>query len=97
MWWPLAVRRQPARHAHRRALGIAQLLFSLPDKRLRGVHVIGDNACELVAAGLVGMTLGATCSTFVDTCFNFPSLSDLYKEAAYDSIDRVNRRDVYRP
>ena len=77
--------------------GLLKLLFSLPDEKLRGVHVIGDNACELIAAGLVAMTLGATCSTFIDTCFNYPSLSDLYKYAAYDAMGRIDRGDVYRP
>ena len=77
--------------------GLLKLLFSLPDERLRGVHVIGDDACELIAAGLVAMTLGATCSTFIDTCFNYPSLSDLYKYAAYDAMGRIDRGDVYRP
>jgi len=46
---------------------------------------------------LVATTLGATCSTFIDTCFNYPSLSDLYKYAAYDAMGRVRREDVYRP
>ena len=76
--------------------GLLKLFFSLPDQKLRGVHVIGDNACELIAAGLVAITLGATCSTFIDTCFNYPSLSDLYKYAAYDATSRVDRGDVYR-
>ena len=77
--------------------GLLKLLFSLPEERLLGVHVIGDNACELIAAGLVAMTLGATCSTFIDTCFNYPSLSDMYKYAAYDAMGRLRRGDVYRP
>jgi NAD(P) transhydrogenase len=77
--------------------GLVKLLFSVPDRKLRGVHVMGDDACELIAAGLVGMTLGATCATFIDTCFNFPSLSDLYKYAAYDAMDRLERGDVFRP
>jgi NAD(P) transhydrogenase len=77
--------------------GLVKLLFSLTDQRLLGVHVIGDNACELIAAGLVALTLGATCSTFVDTCFNYPSLSDLYKYAAYDAMGRMDRGDVFRP
>jgi len=46
---------------------------------------------------LAHCALGATCSTFIDTCFNYPSLSDLYKYAAYDALGRVDRGDVYRP
>lgn len=76
--------------------GLLKLLFSWPDEKLLGVHIIGENACEIISAGLVGMTLGATCSTFIDTCFNYPSLSDLYKYAAYDALGRIRRDDVYR-
>jgi NAD(P) transhydrogenase len=77
--------------------GMLKLLFSLPDEKLVGVHVIGENACELIAAGLVGMTLGATCATFIDTCFNYPTLSDLYKYAAYDALGRIRSGDVFEP
>jgi NAD(P) transhydrogenase len=77
--------------------GMLKLLFSWPGEQLLGVHVIGDNACELIAAGLVAMTLGATCATFMDTCFNYPTLSDLYKYAAYDAMGRIRRGEVYRP
>jgi NAD(P) transhydrogenase len=76
--------------------GMLKLLFSLPDEKLLGVHVIGENACELIAAGLVGMTLGATCSTFID-CFNYPTLSDLYKYAAYDAMGRIRSGNVFAP
>lgn len=75
--------------------GMLKLLFSVPDEKLLGVHLIGENACELIAAGLVGMTLGATCSTFIDTCFNYPTLSDLYKYAAYDAMGRIRSGDVF--
>jgi len=77
--------------------GLLKLLFSLPEEKLLGVHVIGEDACELIAAGLVAMTLGATCSTFIDTCFNYPTLSDLYKYAAYDAMGRIRRGDVFKP
>ena len=74
-----------------------KLLFSVPEERLLGVHVIGADACELIAAGLVAMTLGASCSTFIDTCFNYPTFSDMYKYAAYDAMGRIQRGEVYRP
>ena len=77
--------------------GLLKLLFSLPDQKLRGVHVIGENACELIGVGLVAMTLGGAASTFIDTCFNYPTLTDLYKYAAYDATGRIEHRHVYRP
>jgi NAD(P) transhydrogenase len=60
-----------------------------------GVHVIGENSCELIASGLVGMTMGATTATFIDTCFNYPSLSDMYKYATHDAMGNLQRGDCY--
>jgi NAD(P) transhydrogenase len=76
--------------------GLLKLVFSLPEERLLGVHMIGENACELIASGLVGMTMGATTATFIDTCFNYPSLSDMYKYATYDAMGNLQRGDCYR-
>jgi NAD(P) transhydrogenase len=76
--------------------GLLKLLFSLPEEQLVGVHWIGENACELIAGGLVGMTMGATTATFIDTCFNYPSLSDMYKYATYDAMGNLQRGDCYR-
>ena len=76
--------------------GLLKLLFSVPEDRLLGVHVIGENACELIAAGLIGMTMGATTGTFIDTCFNYPSLSDMYKYAAYDAMGNLQRGNYSR-
>jgi NAD(P) transhydrogenase len=76
--------------------GLLKLLFSLPGEQLLGAHMIGENACELIASGLVGMTMGATTATFIDTCFNYPSLSDLYKYATYDAMGNFQRGDCYR-
>ena len=77
--------------------GLLKLLFSWPDEKLRGVHIIGHDACELIAVGLVAMTLDATCSTFVETCFTYPSLADLYKFAAFDARTKMDRADICRP
>jgi NAD(P) transhydrogenase len=76
--------------------GLLKLVFSLPEEQLLGVHMIGENACELIASGLVGMTMGATTATFIDTCFNYPSLSDMYKYATYDAMGNLQRGDCYR-
>jgi len=76
--------------------GLLKLVFSVPEEQLLGVHVIGENACELIASGLVGMTMGATMATFIDTCFNYPTLSDMYKYATYDAMGNLRGGDCYR-
>ena len=76
--------------------GLLKLVFSVPDEQLLGVHVIGEDACELIASGLVGMTMGATTATFIDTCFNYPTLSDAYKYATYDAMGNLRGGNCYR-
>jgi NAD(P) transhydrogenase len=54
--------------------------------QLVGVHVIGEQATELIHIGLVAMQNGSTVLGFSETCFNVPTLSALYKTAALDAI-----------
>ena len=68
--------------------GLLKLLFTLPEMKLVGVHVIGEQASELVHIGLTAMLLGATSDLFVQTCFNFPTLSEAYKYATYDAMHK---------
>jgi NAD(P) transhydrogenase len=72
--------------------GGLKLLFRYPDKTLLGVHVIGENASELVHVGLMVLELGGTIDVFIHTVFNYPSLGDTYKYAAYDGLGAVARR-----
>jgi NAD(P) transhydrogenase len=76
--------------------GLLKLLFSVPEEELLGVHMIGENSCELIASGLVAMTMSATTADFIGTCFNYPTLSDMYKYATYDAMGRLRRGDCYR-
>ncbi len=66
--------------------GFLKLLFHRDDMRLLGVHVMGEQATEVVHIGLVAMMMNATADLFNRTCFNYPTLGDLYKYAAYDAI-----------
>jgi NAD(P) transhydrogenase len=66
--------------------GFLKLLFHHEDLRVLGVHVMGEQATELVHIGLVAMMLSATADLFNRACFNYPTLGDLYKYAAYDAI-----------
>ena len=72
--------------------GTVKLVFRYPDKLLLGVHLIGVNASELVHVGLIALQTQSTIDMFVNTVFNYPSLSDVYKYAAYDGLGAVQRR-----
>jgi NAD(P) transhydrogenase len=66
--------------------GFLKLVFARDDLKLLGVHVIGEQASELVHIGLLTMMIGGTADLFLATCFNYPTLGDLYKLAAHDAI-----------
>jgi NAD(P) transhydrogenase len=54
--------------------------------KLLGVHVIGEQATEVVHIGVVAMLSNSTAELFNQSCFNFPTLGDLYKIATYDAM-----------
>ena len=75
--------------------GLVKLLFTVPDKKIIGVHVLGERATELVHMGLAVMHFGGTLDDFIDMVFNFPTLSELFKYAAYDGLGRLARRQTF--
>lgn len=68
--------------------GFLKLIFRRGDMRLLGVHIIGEQATELVHIGLVAMLAEAGADLFNRACFNYPTLGDLYKYATYDALDK---------
>lgn len=71
--------------------GFLKLLFRLDDLVLLGVHVIGEQATELVHVGLTALLLNQTADLFVQTCYNYPTLTELYKYAAFDALGKRAR------
>jgi NAD(P) transhydrogenase len=66
--------------------GFLKLLFHRDDMRLLGVHVMGEHATEVVHIGLIAMLCDATADVFNRASFNYPTLGDLYKYAAYRAL-----------
>jgi NAD(P) transhydrogenase len=72
--------------------GTLKLIFDPATKKLLGVHIIGDRATELVHIGQMVMSTSGTIDVFIDSVFNFPTLAELYKYAAYDGLGRLRSR-----
>jgi NAD(P) transhydrogenase len=68
--------------------GFLKLLFRASDMKLLGVHVIGEGSTELVHVGLTALLMDADGDLFINSCYNYPTLSDLYKYATYDALGR---------
>ncbi|MEZ5351751.1 MAG: Si-specific NAD(P)(+) transhydrogenase [Bryobacteraceae bacterium] len=70
--------------------GFLKLLCAKPGGKILGVHVIGEQASEVVHIGLMAMITGSEVDVFNRTCFNYPTLGDLYKTAAYDAMLKLH-------
>jgi NAD(P) transhydrogenase len=71
--------------------GLLKLLFHRESLKLLGVHVLGEQATELVHIGLTALLTGSSARLFVETCFNYPTLSEAYKAATFDALDYLKR------
>ena len=71
--------------------GRLKLIFHRETRQMLGVHIIGEGAAELVHIGQAVMTLNGTVDYFIDTVFNYPTLAECYKAAAFNGINRLSR------
>jgi len=71
--------------------GRLKLIFHRETRLLLGVHIIGEGACELLHIGQAVMVLGGTVEYFVDTVFNYPTLAECYKAAAFNGLNKLAR------
>ncbi len=69
--------------------GMIKLVFDRETRALVGCHVIGERASELVHVGEIAITLGGTVETFIETVFNYPTLGEAFKYAAYDALGQM--------
>ncbi|WP_369602322.1 Si-specific NAD(P)(+) transhydrogenase [Hahella sp. SMD15-11] len=68
--------------------GMLKLVCDGKGEHILGVHIIGENATELVHLGQLAMTAGMTVDSFLDNIFNFPTLAEAYRVAAFDVISK---------
>jgi NAD(P) transhydrogenase len=69
--------------------GFLKLLFHVETRQVLGVHIIGEGASELIHVGQAVLAYGGTIDYFLNTVFNYPTLGEAYKTAAYDGINRL--------
>jgi NAD(P) transhydrogenase len=69
--------------------GFLKIIFRADTRELLGVHIIGEGASELVHIGQAVLSFGAKIDYFINTVFNYPTLAECYKTAAFDGIHRM--------
>ncbi len=79
--------------------GFIKLVFCPDSFRLLGVHIIGERSTELIHLGAAVIQFGGAIDYFIQSVFNHPTLSEIYKYAAYDglrSLPKHVQRKVWR-
>lgn len=71
--------------------GRLKLLFDPSSKQLLGVHIIGEGASELLHIGQAVFALKGSVEYFVDNVFNYPTLAECYKAAAFNGLNKISR------
>ena len=69
--------------------GRLKLIFHRETHHILGVHIIGEGATELLHIGQAVFSLGGTVEYFVDTVFNYPTLAECYKAAAFNGLNKL--------
>jgi NAD(P) transhydrogenase len=71
--------------------GVIKLVVDRKTRKVLGCHCIGERATELVHIGQVVMLLEGTIDAFIEMVFNYPTLSEMLKYAAYDALGAIAR------
>ena len=71
--------------------GRLKIIFHRETKAVLGVHIIGEGATELLHIGQAVMILGGTVDYFINTVFNYPTLAECYKAAAFNGVNKLTR------
>jgi NAD(P) transhydrogenase len=70
-------------------LGMLKLLVDRKTSKLIGIHIMGDAAANLTHIGMAVMDLGGDITYLAKTIFNYPTLAEAYKWAAFDAIKEL--------
>ena len=73
-------------------VGMLKILFHFDTLEILGIHCFGAQASEIVHIGQAIMSQkggGNTLKYFLNTTFNYPTMAEAYKVAAYDGYNRV--------
>ena len=73
--------------------GIVKLLFERETLVLRGAHIIGHSASELIHIGQAFLDANADAAHIAETLYNYPTFSDMYRHAALVALLAREQRE----
>ncbi|MDH5655800.1 MAG: Si-specific NAD(P)(+) transhydrogenase [Spirochaetia bacterium] len=69
--------------------GILKVIAEKSSKKLLGVHIIGENASELVHVGQMVLRYNGDIYDLANHVYNYPTLAECYKTAALDCLQKI--------
>ncbi len=69
--------------------GMLKCVFDRKSHALLGAAIVGEDATELIHLAQAVIEAGKGIEYFIDACFNYPSLHELYKYAAYNALQNL--------
>jgi len=76
------------------SIGLLKLVFESKSLKLLGVHIVGENACDIIHVGQVLMKKGHDIRYFMDNILNYPTYSEAYRVATFNGVNRVNKAGI---
>ncbi len=74
--------------------GLLKLVVDARNGKLLGVHIVGEQASELVHIGQLVMNLNGSVHDLISNVFNYPTLAECYKLAALDCTHQLEYRSA---
>jgi NAD(P) transhydrogenase len=74
--------------------GLLKLVFSTDSLKLLGVHILGAEAANLIHLGQAVMAYDGDIRYFIQHVMNYPTLSEAYRIAAFNGVNRVYKAGV---
>ncbi len=71
------------------SIGMLKLLIHQENHKLLGVHAIGTQSTELIHIGQAVLTFSGTVEYFINNVFNYPTLAETYKVAAFNGLNKI--------
>jgi NAD(P) transhydrogenase len=76
--------------------GLCKMIFDAADGRLLGASIIGEDATEQIHVAQAVIAMNGGVDFFVEMCFNYPSLGELFKYASLDARETLSIRAARR-
>jgi NAD(P) transhydrogenase len=76
------------------AQGLLKQIVDARNEKLQGVHIVGEQASELIHIGQLVMNFNGTVRDLVSNVFNYPALAERYKIAALDCMHRLKQSSL---